>query len=277
MITRGLLVAAALVVGVTALGCGRGPYDDPCLVGFERFSECISGSYQKPDEEFLTSCRASPADSCVYECVAEASCEDLLPPTNDNGCPFTTDFTICVAACPGWAPCSTPLVLSFDSAPVRFGQSDRFFDFGIGASVVTDWPSATTPWLALDRNGDGAIDDATELFGSSTPLQGGGRAANGFVPLRELDTDGDGRITPADQAWASLLVWTDRNGDRVSSRDELASLESTGVTAIDLGFAREPRCDARGNCEGERSGFRFRDATGVEREGSVIDVYLRLQ
>jgi hypothetical protein len=100
---------------------------------------------------------------------------------------------------------------------------------------------------------------------------------NGFLALRELDTDGDGRITPADQAWASLLVWTDRNGDRVSSRDELASLYSTGVTAIDLGYTRETRCDARGNCEGERAGFRFRDATGVERAGNVIDVYLRLQ
>jgi hypothetical protein len=283
MIIRGFFVAAALALVVTGPGCGsRGPYDDPCLVGYEQLTVCSSGRAEEPDQEFLKSCRASPTDRCYFECYAEASCEGLLESVDSVGCLVASDFTSCIVVCeghnPDWIPpCATPLVLSFDGAPVRFGQSDRFFDFGIGASVVTDWPSAATPWLALDRDGDGAIDDATELFGSSTPLQQGGRAANGFVALRELDTDGDGRLTPTDQAWASLLVWTDRNGDRVSSRDELASLESTGVTAIDLGFAREPRCDARGNCEGERAGFRFRDATGVERGGNVIDVYLRLQ
>lgn len=279
---RGFFLAAALGLVLTGLGCGRGPYDDPCRVGYERYLECATGRAQEPDEQFLSSCRASPADRCVYECVAEASCEDVFAPTDKEGCTIASDFTSCLGVCqghdPDWTPpCQTPLVLSFDDAPVRFGQSDRFFDFGIGASIVTDWPSASTPWLALDRNGDGAIDDATELFGSSTLLRGGGRAVNGFVALRELDTDGDGRITPSDQAWASLLVWTDRNGDRVSSRDELASLEATGVTAIDLGYTREPRCDARGNCEGERAGFRFTDEAGSVRAGNVVDVYLRLQ
>lgn len=283
MIIRGFFLAAALAGVVTALGCGRGlgraPYDDPCLDGDKRLTECkVRGAYQNNDV-LLSYCRADPIRACVADCVAEASCDDLIEAYGHDGttCP-SNDFIECTIDCdPQLGGCATPLVLSFDGAQISFETSDRFFDLGIGASVVTDWPSPATPWLALDRNRDGVIDDATELFGSSSPLQAGGRAANGFIPLRELDSDGDGRITAADMAWASLLVWSDRNGDRVSSRDELASLDAAGVTAIDLGYTRELRCDARGNCEGERAGFRFRDESGAERAGSVVDVYLRIQ
>ncbi len=168
-------------------------------------------------------------------------------------------------------------MLSFAGGPVRFESSARAFDLGIGMSVATDWPSAETPWLAIDRNGNGAIDDGTELFGSASPLAGGGRPTDGFAALRELDSNGDGRITPADEAWSRLLVWSDRDGDRVSSADELAPLASFGVVAIDLDFIRDPRCDARGNCEVERAHFRYRDAVSGEREGAVVDVHLRLR
>jgi hypothetical protein len=173
--------------------------------------------------------------------------------------------------------CETPLVLSFDGAPVSFERNEHGFDFLNGMSTATDWPSAATPWLAIDRNGNGAIDDASELFGSASPLAAGGRASDGFMALRDLDSNGDGRITPEDEAWSRLLVWTDRNGDRVSTPDELAPLDRFGIVAIDLGYVRAPRCDARGNCEVERAGFRYRASANDEREGAIVDVHLRLR
>lgn len=174
---------------------------------------------------------------------------------------------------------STPLVLSFEKAPVAYSAAmGGSFDLtGLGVSVATDWPTAATPWLALDRDGNGAIDGGEELFGSATRLDSGLRADNGFSALRELDSDGDGRITPADAAWSRLTLWTDRDGDRASTPVELAPLASRGITSIELRYERDARCDGRGNCEIERAGFTYDDASGLSHEGAVIDVHLRFQ
>jgi hypothetical protein len=176
------------------------------------------------------------------------------------------------------SPCNTPLVLSFDGAPVEYLTDARHaFDVNGARSQVTDWPSARTPWLAIDRDGNGRIDDGAELFGSMTVLSSGHRAPNGFAALRELDADGDGRITPADPGFAKLLVWADRDGDRVSSATEMATAASWELLSIDLDYTSEPRCDAHGNCEVERASFRWRDARGVVRTGAVVDVHLAAQ
>jgi hypothetical protein len=142
---------------------------------------------------------------------------------------------------------------------------------------MTDWPTARTPWLAIDRDGSGAIEDGRELFGSMSPVREGGRARNGFVALRELDSNGDGRITADDPGFARLLVWSDRDGDRRSGAAELSSAASWEIVSIDLDYVSAPVCDARGNCGVERAAFKFRDAAGVVRTGTVIDVHLPAQ
>jgi hypothetical protein len=73
------------------------------------------------------------------------------------------------------------------------------------------------------------------------------------------------------------LVWADRDGDRASSASELSSAASWGLVSIDLAYTVDARCDDRHNCEAERATFRFRDASGVERAGAVIDVHLASQ
>ena len=176
-----------------------------------------------------------------------------------------------------WDPnaCNTPLVLSFDGAEVEFAtDATRAFDVNGAASQVTDWPTAKTPWLAFDRDESGAIEDGRELFGSMSPLAIGGRAQNGFVALRELDRNGDGRITPDDPGFAKLVVWSDRDADRASSSRELASAAAWEIVSIDLDYVSIPRCDARGNCGVERASFQYRDAAGALKTGAVIDVHL---
>ncbi|APR79287.1 hemolysin-type calcium binding protein [Minicystis rosea] len=174
--------------------------------------------------------------------------------------------------------CNTPLVLSLDGAPVEYlADATHGFDVNGGQSLITDWPTARTPWLAIDRNGDGRIADGTELFGSMSPLASGRRAENGFVALRELDDNHDGRIDQSDPSFVKLLVWSDRDGDRQSAGSEIAAASSWGLVSIELGYAVEPRCDARHNCEVERAAMRFRDAAGIERTGVVIDVHLAAQ
>lgn len=170
--------------------------------------------------------------------------------------------------------CETPLVIAFDDQPVEFAPAaGERFAFVPDAPMASDWPTATTPWIALDLDGDGKITSGAELFGSSTVLPGGGRAANGFVALAALDANGDGVLDARDPMFAELLLWSDRDGDHQSSPDELRPLASV-VTRIPLAFTRDARCTDRDDCEGERGTLHWRDAGGGDHVGAVVDVYL---
>jgi hypothetical protein len=171
-------------------------------------------------------------------------------------------------------PCNTPLVLAFDGQPVDFTRPAGAFDLvGQRLSVDTDWVGASTPWLAMDLDGNGRIDDGRELFGSMTELPDGTRAHNGFDALASLDVDGDGRITAKDPAFARLLLWRDADQDRRSEPGELESAAVAGLIAVELDYRDVPRC-TNGSCEVERARFVFRDAEGRERSGDVVDVHL---
>lgn len=170
--------------------------------------------------------------------------------------------------------CTTPLVLRFGDDPVEFTTTPgRFAMTADDRCPATDWPTAATPWLALDRDRSGSIDGGHELFGSGTRL-GPTYATDGFAALAALDVDGDARITPADVRWSELLLWFDHDGDRRSTPWELEPLAAHGVAAIDLRHdVGSPRCDARGNCELERAPVIRGSGTAIE----VIDVHLSCQ
>ncbi|MBI5546029.1 MAG: hypothetical protein HY901_19225 [Deltaproteobacteria bacterium] len=174
--------------------------------------------------------------------------------------------------------CKTPLVLAFvANEPVRYLQTPNDFVFDAPTAGRVDWPRAATPWLAFDRNGNGRIDDGSELFGSATVLTSGRRAVNGFEALAELDGNHDGKVDSQDKAWSRLLVWRDVDGNGVSRAHELQAAQKAGLASIDLAFRTDVRCDARGNCERERAGFQWRTKSGEKRSGEVIDVYLKVQ
>ncbi len=186
----------------------------------------------------------------------------------------TWDGQACV---PASGEASTPIVLSFGGEAVRYTTGGGDFELtGEGYNVATDWPTSQTPWLALDRDGSGTIDSGAELFGSATRLASGAFARHGFEALAELDDNGDGVISSADAAYASLSVWADRNGDRVSQSAEMISLSAAGVTEISLHVNVASRCNARGNCERERAAFTY-VSDGQTHSGVAIDVHLAWQ
>ena len=173
--------------------------------------------------------------------------------------------------------CNTPLVVDFDGGPLRFEPvvAASFDIGGVGECLATDWPAL--PWLALDRDGDGTISGGRELFGSGTVLASGLRATGGFEALAELDADHDGKLTPADPAFAELVLWTDRDGDRRGELAELLPVREASLVAIDLAYTSSVECDDRGNCGRERARFEFRAPTGEVRTGELVDVYLACQ
>ncbi|PCC67929.1 hypothetical protein SAMN02745121_04728 [Nannocystis exedens] len=178
-----------------------------------------------------------------------------------------------------WAEdeCDTPLVLNFDGAPLRFeAAAAASFDIsGAGQCLSTDWP--TLPWLALDRDRDGAIDSGRELFGSGTVLRSGRRASHGFEALAEHDLNRDGKIDAADPVFAELVLWSDGDGDRRGELSELVPVGHVDLVAIHLDVAVRAECDDRGNCGRERARFEFKNAAGELRSGEVVDVYLACQ
>lgn len=175
--------------------------------------------------------------------------------------------------------CTTPLVLVFDvGTPVEYVKDDGKSNFNLVSEdlpelVRTDWPTAVTPWLAYDRDGDGLITSGNELFGSGTDM-GGFSATFGFEALAVFDKNKDEVIDEKDPDYGKLLLWSDINSDRISDKLELKTLSEGGVKSISLDFNASSKCDDRGNCEAERSSFTWVDEDGKKHEGEVIDINL---
>lgn len=146
---------------------------------------------------------------------------------------------------------SDPIVIPLHGQYTLSGLNDPVaFDINaIGHPQTIGWTAraADVAFLALDRNGNGVIDDGTELFGNVTPLPGGGRAANGFDGLAQYDTNGDGVIDASDPVWNDLLLWVDENHDGISEPGELRHITDSTITAIELDHHWTGRRDQSGN------------------------------
>lgn len=116
-----------------------------------------------------------------------------------------------------------PLVINLDTDVAEL--SDQTFYFDIDADGELDEISglgSSSGYLALDKNGDGVINDGSELFGTAS--------GNGFADLAQYDEDGNGWIDENDAIWSKLKIWTkDENGN-----DVLYRLADKGVGAICL-------------------------------------------
>ena len=175
----------------------------------------------------------------------------------------------------------SPVLIDLVNADVQFNLTsvDAGVPFDIDADGVLEqvaWtsPSSTVAFLSMDRNGNGTIDSGAELFGNRTPSNSGGRAAHGFEALRDLDGDGDGRITAADAAFAALRVWVDRNHNGISESGELAALTEAGITVLDLSYRETSRRDRYGNRYRYMANAFTRDKKGSSRR-IIFDVFLR--
>lgn len=197
-----------------------------------------------------SSAQVQPAECSAADDINSLPLENLeeTPPPPPDG---NTDPGPGAVDC-----CTSPIVI--DLARNGFGLTDldggaRFDLNADGDAERTSWTRASgdDSFLALDRNGNGWIDDGTELFGDATPQPSSG-TPNGYLALAVYDSlaeggNGDGWITSADRVFRELRIWTDVDHDGVSQISEIATLPAQGVTAISLRYVESRRRDRHGN------------------------------
>jgi len=122
-----------------------------------------------------------------------------------------------------------PLVINFAGNAAQLTNQRFFFDLDAdGQTENINFVASGSGFLALDRNGDGVINNGLELFGANS--------GNGFAELSQLDADQNGWIDENDAAYRQLLVWTKDS----AGKDQLSTLMQAGVGAISLANVGTP-------------------------------------
>ncbi len=137
-----------------------------------------------------------------------------------------------------------PVVLDLDGDGIEYlsSASGVTFDYaGDGNAVATAWAGPNDGLLAFDANGNGRVDNGSEIvFGGNglTDLQG--------VAAR-FDGNGDGVLDADDADFASFGVWQDANSNGVADDGEFRTLDQAGIVAIDLVSDGEAYTTANGS------------------------------
>ncbi|TBC87276.1 calcium-binding protein (plasmid) [Rhizobium leguminosarum] len=168
------------------------------------------------------------------------------------------------ASSPMTAPPISPLVLDLDGDGVELTGiegSNVYFDLDAdGFAERTGWITGGDGTLAYDANGNGRIDDITELFGNAT--------TDGFTLLRPFDSNNDGIISASDDRFDELRVWVDSDANGTTDDGELRSLTDLQITSIQVN-AQAVNQTIEGNSVSHVASYQREDGSTDE----IVDVW----
>jgi len=212
-----------------------------------------------------------PSNNVIFRKCYLGQCPCLVPGQGaDGGCkqcnPSPLTLTKCYTVLDGewdYVLCKciggTPVLVDVNGDGFALTDNAGGVNFDLNADGLAEHLSWTAvgnddAWLALDRNGNGVVDNGTELFGNFTaqPEPPAGEEKNGFLALAEYDKpenggNGDGIIDQRDTIFRSLLLWQDTNHNGVSEATELHGAQQLGLSSIDLKYTESRRRDEYGN------------------------------
>jgi Ca2+-binding RTX toxin-like protein len=129
---------------------------------------------------------------------------------------------------------AAPIVFDYDgdgAGLVAMADSSTLFDMNSdGIADKTGWIEQGDALLSLDRNGNGLIDNISEISfigdkaGAKTDLEG----------LSAFDSNADGLLNGEDDRFVEFKLWFDGNANGKTDAGELLSLAEAGVSSIDL-------------------------------------------
>lgn len=255
--------------------------ENPNCVDNDQDGWCQELDCNDNDPEYNTDCEPTPTpgggeeESLTYV----GQCGIDLPAVCTDGVDNDSDGLI-DGDDPG-CYCSSPIVIDVlgDGFHLTSPANGVIFDIaGNGTPLLLSWIQSDDAWLALDRNGNGRIDNGAELFGNFTP-QPASAEPHGFLALAEFDKtehggNGDGEIDRRDAIFNSLRLWQDTNHNGISEPGELHALPSLNVASISLNYKESKRTDEHGNA------FRYRAKVDDAKHSHVNrwawDVFLRM-
>lgn len=152
--------------------------------------------------------------------------------------------------CPG-----SPIIIDLAGDGIHLSSAKDGIVFKLRPGQLGQWAwpvqDSDDAFLVLDRNGDGRINDGSELFGDGS-LQVASRSPNGFMALAYFDWpanggNGDGRIDANDAVWSQLRLWQDAYRDGFADYGELLGLDASGVHGFALTVEPSDKVDEHGN------------------------------
>ncbi len=122
-----------------------------------------------------------------------------------------------------------PLVINLTGTFAQLQPGDTVqFDLDLdGADDAMPFLASGSGFLVIDNNGNGVVDNGSELFGPAT--------GNGFQELSAYDEDKNGWIDEGDSAYARMGVWR-----HTGEQEVLQSLGELDVGAIYAGNVSTP-------------------------------------
>lgn len=252
--------------------CGYSSIMSPAAVGCDAVGASVTATDVDQSRKGMDSAAQANCESSLVPSIPKPGASPTPTPGNQTCIDTTPENGDDVFACAqeenkrwlGYPDCDcvpwmSPLLIDVlgDGFHLTNAAGGVLFDLtndGINEQLAWTQTGTDDAWLALDRNGNGVIDNGAELFGNFTPQPEpqAGDEKNGFLALAEFDRaanggNEDGKIKVNDSIFPLLRLWQDANHNGISELSELHTLAALGLKVLHLDYKISKRTDQHGN------------------------------